>query len=99
MCTVSQESTVSVGMVKRHLKVLDKGDFMVIYETYISPHLDYCLQVWSPWLQKDIECLERIQKRLTKLVKGFKKMKYNERLKWLGLYTLEKRGLQESTKY
>ena len=42
---------------ERHFKVLDKEDFTVIYKTYIRPHLDYCVQAWSPHWKKDIECL------------------------------------------
>jgi len=46
-----------------------------------------------PHLKKDTECVERIQRRATKSAKGVKKMKYENRLKQLGLYTLEKRML------
>ena len=94
-CTQSAKKAQSVlGMVRGHFRILDKEDFIVIYKTYIRPHLEYCVQAWSPHLKKDIECLERIQRRATKSVKGFKKMEYNERLKQLGLYTLEKRRLR-----
>jgi len=80
-------------MVKRHFRELEKDDFMVIYKSYIRPHLVYCVQAWSPHLVKDKDCLEQIQRRATKLVKGFKKLTYEVRLKQLGICSLEKRRL------
>ena len=53
-CTQSARKAQAVlGMVKRHFKELDKEDFMVIYKAYIRPHLEYCVQAWSPHLIKD----------------------------------------------
>jgi len=47
--------------------------------------------VWSPYLVKDIHCLEQVQKRATKLVEGLKNHDYEKRLKIIGLQTLESR--------
>ena len=41
-------------MVRRHFRRLDKKDFLLIYKTYIRPHLEYCVQTWSPHLVKDV---------------------------------------------
>ena len=49
------------------------------------------MQAWSPYLAKDIECLERIQRRVTKMVRGLKNMNYQERLKAVGLQSLQQR--------
>ena len=93
-CVQSVKKAQSVlGMVKRHFKVIDKDDFTALYKTYIRPHLEYCIQAWSPHLKKDIECLERIQRRATKLVKGLRRKTYEERLKVLGIYPLHQRRL------
>ena len=52
------------------------------------------MQAWSPHLIKDKDCLEQIQRRATTLVKGLKKLTYEDRLKQLGIYSLEKRRLR-----
>jgi len=90
-CTqAARKAQAVLGMVKRHFTQMDKEDFMVIYKAYIRPHLEYCVQAWSPHFIKDIDCLEQIQRRATKLVKGLKKWTYEDRLKHLGLQSLKK---------
>ena len=42
-------------------------------KTYIRPHLEYCIQAWSPHPMKDIQCLERVQKSATNLIPALKK--------------------------
>jgi len=91
-CTKAAARARSVlGMVRRNFKRLDCEDFLVIYKTYIRPHLEYAIQSWSPYLQKDIQCLENVQRAATRLVIGFKKLFYEERLRAAGLTTLEVR--------
>lgn len=80
-----------IGLVRRHFRRMDKQDFLLIYKTYIRPHLEYCVQAWSPHLVKDIKCLERVQRSATKLVPSLMKHSYEERLQTLGLTTLQRR--------
>ena len=83
-----------LGMIKRHFKIIDKEEFGIIYKTYVRPHLEYCIQAWSPKLQKDKMLLEKVQRRATRMVKGLKKLPYETRLKKLGIYSLERRRLR-----
>jgi len=83
-----------IAMVRRHFKKLDVEDFLLIYKTYIRPRLEFCIQSWSPYLHKDIETLERVQRTATRLVPQLRKFCYEERLRKLGLTTLKERRLQ-----
>jgi len=56
--------------------------------------MEFFIQAWSPYLQKDIRCLEKIQRRATKMVHGLKDIAYDDRLEILGLFSLEKRRLR-----
>ena len=79
-CIQSAKKAQSVlGMVRRHFKEIDTDDFKIIYNTYVRPHLEYCEQAWSPYLQKDKTYLEKVQRRATKMVKGLKKLPYETR--------------------
>ena len=53
--------------------------------------MEFAVQAWNPYLKKDIECLEKIQHRATKLVPELRNLEYSDRLSELNLYTLEQR--------
>ena len=64
---------------------MDISDFRLIYKTFIRPHLEFCIQAWSPHYIKDIEVLENVQKVATKLVPKLRKFSYSTRLRMLGI--------------
>ena len=83
-----------LGLVKISFACLDKLMFLNLYLVLVRPHLEYCVQVWSPYKKKYIKLLERVQRRATKLVPELRELEYPERLRRLGLTTLEERRVR-----
>ena len=88
-CTKAMASAMRVlAMIRREFFNTSKELFVFLYTTYVWPHLEYCVPIWSPSLAKDIDALEKVQKRATKMVRGLGNLPYEQRLKSLDLYTL-----------
>jgi len=91
-CKKAASKAMSVlGMIKRQFSQLEVPEFRLLYKCYVRPHMEYAVQAWSPYLVKDIECLEKIQRRATKMVRGLKNLNYQERLIAVGLQSLQQR--------
>ena len=95
-CQKAAASAMKVlGLIKRSFSRVSGDLFIFLYKTYVRPHLEYCVQLWCPYLARDIDVLERVQMRATKLVREVAKLSYELRLQKLGIYSLfcrRKRG-------
>ena len=79
----------TLGMIKRSFKYLSQAHFYSCTEP-ISDHIsaEYCAPIWSPYLAKDIDALERVQHHAAKLVKSLSTLRYEDRLISLQLQSL-----------
>ena len=81
----------TLGIIRRHVKSRKKNIIVRLYKSLVRPKLEYCVQVWSPHLRKDIDSMERVQRRATKMITECKNVNYESRLNKVNLIHLEKR--------
>ena len=83
-----------LGYIKRQFSSRKKETILTLYKALVRPHLEYAVQFWAPSLRKDIEQLESVQARATKLISDIRGIGYERRLEQLNLFSLEARRLR-----
>ena len=81
-------------MLHRSFQSKLKAIILPLYINLVRPHLEYCFQAWSPYYQKDIDNLEKVQKRAVRMISALRGTSYKEKLLELGLFSLEKRRMR-----
>ena len=81
----------NLGLIFRTFTFMDKDMFLNLFKAIVRPHLEYATSVWSPQYKKDMIAIENVQRRATRMLPCLKGKTYPERLKTLGLPTLEYR--------
>ena len=69
----------------------DKSTMLVLFKSLIRSRLEYCSEIWNPHFMKDINFIEQIQRSFTSKIEGMKDLNYWDRLKSLGLMSLQRR--------
>lgn len=87
----SKKANRILGYIKKTVSTRSEKIILPLYRGLVRPHLEYAVQFWSPYLKKDIESIERVQHRATKLITGISSLSYEERLEKLNMFTLERR--------
>jgi endonuclease/exonuclease/phosphatase family metal-dependent hydrolase len=93
--TITNKANKIVGVIKRSFDHLDSSTVNKLYSALVRPHLEYANSVWAPFTRQEINSLERVQRRATKLIPELKSLNYRDRLQHLGFYSLayrRKRG-------
>ena len=94
-CTeVVKTANKLIGFIGRTFEHKTEKVILTLYNSLVRPHLEYCVQFWSPYYRKDIDKLERVQRRVTKMSPRLRNKPYEERLKELNLFSLSRRRIR-----
>ena len=91
---VEKKAQKLLGYIKRQFSNKNKKIVLALYNSLVRPHLEYAVQFWAPSLRKDIDRLEAVQARATKLIPSIRQLGYQRRLERLNLYSLETHRLR-----
>ena len=99
--TVSEQCAIAaakgnqiIGLIRRNIVYKENELIIPLYKTIVRPVLEYCIKAWRPYRKKDIDTLERVQRRATKIKQKLRNISFEMRPKECGLTTLETRRLR-----
>ena len=94
IANIARKASTRCFLISKCFLSKDSASLVRAFKTFVRPLLEYNSPVWSPYLQKDINLIERVQRRFTKRLAGMEGYSYDERLQALKLERLEARRMR-----
>jgi hypothetical protein len=95
MCLHSSKKAIRmVNFLRRVFPLIDQRNFIILFSSFVRPLLEHCNVVWLPWLKRDENMLENVQRKATKMVPSLRNLPYADRLSRLNLFPLKYRRLR-----
>jgi len=90
----AQKANCILRCTKSSMANRSREEILPLCSALVKPRLESCIQLWSPQHRKDMDLLERVQSRVTKMIRGLEHLCCEERLRQSGLFSPEKRRLR-----
>ena len=88
----AQKANCILGYIKRSLASRAREVILPLYSVLVRSHLEYCIQVGSSQYRRDVDLLERVQRRVTKMIRGMEYLSYEDRLRAGAVWLAEDKG-------
>ena len=95
----ARTATGVLGQVLRAFSYRNRTVLPRLFVQYVRPHLDFAVQAWRPWQRCDVDCLEKVQKKMVSAVSGLQARTYEDKLMELNMESIESRGETRWTWY
>ena len=90
----AQKANRIMGCIQSSVASRVREVILRLYSMLVRPQLEHCIQMWSPQYRRDTDLSECVQRRATNMAQGMEHLHYEDRLRELGLCSLENRRLQ-----
>jgi len=90
----TQKASHVLSCIKRNVASRLREGILSLCSALVTPHLEACIQLWSPQPRKDMDLLKQVQRGATKMIRRTEHLSHEERLRELGLFSVERRQLQ-----
>ena len=73
---IAAKVSITAGIIRHAFRLRNRNLMWAAFQSYVLPITMYCSPQWSPTLKKDINALEKIQRRFTKCIRGLHEQPY-----------------------
>ena len=88
IANITKKANSRLGMIKRSFSNLSKEIVIPLYKSLVRPIVEYGSSIWNPMLKSDVQEIEKIQRRATKLISNISHLSYPDRLRYLKMDSL-----------